>query len=156
MILIIPASVGILWAGCFFGALFARGFHRLIDSDDKREFDPNKSTRDLERVANLLKSGRHEEAVRSCEALKKSGDANVLVLETMLARAGIHQENSQKPKPLAEAYQLRAEGKIAEAEAILKSLLAENPANTDAALMLMALRSEHAPQRQGRGNPPVA
>ena len=138
LILIIPPSLGLLWCGCL-AALFARGFHRLVDHADNREYDPNQSARDLDRVASLLKSGRHEEAAQLCEALKKSGDANILVLETMLARAGIQQEGFKQPKPLAEAHRLRSEGKFSEAEMILKSLLVENLPNVDAALMLMQL-----------------
>ena len=97
LILIIPPSLGLLWCGCL-AALFSRGCHRLIDHPDDREFDPNQSARDLDMVASLLKNGRHEEAVQLCEELKKSGDANILVLETMLARAGIQQENSPRRK----------------------------------------------------------
>jgi tetratricopeptide (TPR) repeat protein len=138
LILIVPPVIGVLWAGCI-GELFSGGFHRLVDHADSREYDPNQGARDLDRVASLLKSGRHEEAAQLCETLKQSGDANILVLETMLARAGIQQESFKKSKPLAEAHQLRSEGKFAEAETILKSLLAENPANVDAALMLMRL-----------------
>jgi tetratricopeptide (TPR) repeat protein len=137
-ILILPVSIGLLWCGCL-AELFSRGFHRLIDSDDRREFDPNQSTRNLDMVASLLKSGRHEEAAQLCEALKKSGDANILVLETMLARSGILFDSGRKPKPLVEAHRLRSEGKFTEAETILQTLLAENPSNVDAALMLMRL-----------------
>ena len=138
LILIVPASIGILWAGCV-GALFAQGFHRLIDSDDRRKFDPDKSAREHDRVASLLKNGRHEEAAQLCAALKESGDANVLVLDALLARHGVQVETGRKPKPLAEAHRARMEGKCDVAEKILKSLLAENPANTDAALLLMRL-----------------
>jgi predicted Zn-dependent protease len=138
LILIVPPTIGILWAGCI-GALFAQGIHRVIDSDDRREFDANQSAHNLDMVASLLKSGRHEEAAQLCEGLKKSGDASILVMETMLARSGIQFETGRKPRPLAEAYRLRAEGKFDEAETILKSLLAENPSDVDAALMLMRL-----------------
>jgi tetratricopeptide (TPR) repeat protein len=138
LILIIPPSLGLLWCGCL-AELFARGFHRLVDHADNREYDPNQSARDLDMVASLLKSGRHEEAARLCETLKKSGDANILVLETMLARAGIQQEGFKQPKPLVEAHRLRSEGRFDEAEMVLRSLLAENPSNVDAALMLMRL-----------------
>jgi tetratricopeptide (TPR) repeat protein len=141
LILIVPPLLGVLWAGCL-AELFARGFHRLVDHPDNREYDPNQSARDLDRVAGLLKSGRHEEAAHLCEALKKSGDANVLVLETMLARAGVRQEGFKKSKPLVEAHRLRSEGKFDEAETVLKSLLAENPSNVDAALLLMRLYAQ--------------
>jgi tetratricopeptide (TPR) repeat protein len=136
LLLIVPPLLGVLWAGCL-AELFARGFHRLMDHADNREYDPHQSARDLDQVASLLKSGRHEEAAQLCEALKKSGGANILVLETMLARAGIRQDGFKQPKPLAEAHRLRSEGKFDEAETVLKSLLAENPSNVDAALMLM-------------------
>jgi tetratricopeptide (TPR) repeat protein len=137
-ILILPVSIGLLWCGCL-AELFSRGFHRLIDSNDRREFDPHQSASNLDTVASLLKSGRHEEAAQLCEALKKSGDANILVLETMLARSGIQFDSGRKPKPLVEAHRLRSEGKFTEAETILQTLLAENPSNVDAALMLMRL-----------------
>lgn len=135
---LIAGLMTIIWAGCL-TELGARAFHRLVDPEDKREFDPHQGARNLDQVASLLKSGRHEEAAQLCEALKKSGDASVLVLETMLARAGIRQEDFKKSKPLAVAHQLRSEGKFTEAETILQTLLAENPSNVDAALMLMRL-----------------
>ena len=141
LILIVPPLLGVLWAGCL-AELFARGFHRLVDHPDNREFDPGQGARDLDKVASLLKSGRHEEAAQLCETLKQSGDANILALETMLARAGIPQEGFKQSKPLAEAHRLRSEGKFDEAETVLKSLLGENPSNVDAALMLMRLYAQ--------------
>jgi len=135
---LIVGLLAIIWAGCI-TELGARFFHRLVDPEDKREFDPHQSARNLDMVASLLKSGRHEEAAQLCAALKNSGDANILVLETLLARSGIQFENDRKPKPLTEAYRLRSEGKFDEAAALLNSLLAENPSNVDAALMLMRL-----------------
>ena len=132
------ALLALLWAGCL-AELGARCFHRLVDPDDQREFDPKQSARELDRVTNLLKSGRREEAAQLCAALKESGDANVLVLETLLSRHGIQVETDRKPKPLAEAHRARMEGKFDESERILKSLLAENPSNVHAALMLMRL-----------------
>ncbi|HEX5398449.1 MAG TPA: hypothetical protein VFY06_05310, partial [Verrucomicrobiae bacterium] len=74
LIMIIPISVALLWRSCL-ASLFARGFHRLIDSDDGREFDPAKSDRNLDEVAGLLRHGRHEEAVKRVEELKRSGEA---------------------------------------------------------------------------------
>ena len=135
---LIAGLMAIIWAGCL-TELGARCFHRLVDPEDKREFDPHQSTHNLDLVASLLKNGRHEEAAQLCERLKKSGDANILVLETMLARSGIQFDSGRIPKPLVEAHQLRSEGKFTEAETVLKSLLLENPSNVDAALMLMRL-----------------
>jgi tetratricopeptide (TPR) repeat protein len=128
----------LLWAGCL-TELGAHLFHRLVDPEDQREFDPNQNAHNLDMVASLLKSGQHEEAAQLCETLKQSGDANILVLETMLARSGIQFDSGRKLKPLTEAYRLRTEGKHGEAETILKSLLAENPSNMDAALLLIRL-----------------
>jgi tetratricopeptide (TPR) repeat protein len=135
---LIVGMLTLVWAGCL-TEMGARCFHHLIDPEDRREFDPKQSDQNLDTVASLLKSGRHEEAAQLCERLKKSGDANILVLETMLARAGIRQEEFTAPRPLVEAHQLRSEGKFDEAETVLKSLLAENPSNLDAGLMLMRL-----------------
>jgi tetratricopeptide (TPR) repeat protein len=140
-LLFVIGMLAITWLGCL-GELFAGGFHHLIDPEDKPEFDPNKDIRNLDIVASLLKNGRNEEAVQFCQILKESGDANILVLETLLARSGIHFESGRKPKPLTEAYQLRSQGKFNEAEAVLNSLLVENPANVDAALMLMQLYAQ--------------
>ena len=109
LILIVPPSIGIMWAGCL-AELFSRGFHQLIDSDDKRKADPGKRARDLDRVASLLKNGRHEEAVRLCEELEESGDADVLVLETLLAREGVPRAGFKKSKPLVEARRLWSGG----------------------------------------------
>lgn len=135
---LIAGLMAIIWAGCL-TELGARCFHRLVDPEDKREFDPHQSTRNLDLVASLLKSGRHEEAAQLCERLKKSGDANILTMETMLARSGIQFDSGRKPKPLVEAHQLRSEGKFDEAETVLKSLLAKKPSDVDAAMMLMRL-----------------
>ena len=137
-LLVLPVSIGLLWCGCL-SELFSRGFHRLIDSDDRREFDPHQSARNMDMVASLLKRGQNEEAAQLCATLKESGDANILVMETLLARSGIRFENDRKPKPLTEAYRLRSEGKFDEAAALLNSMLVENPSNVNASLMLMRL-----------------
>lgn len=138
LLLLIVGLLALIWTGCV-TELGAGWFHRLVDPEDKREFDPHQSARNMDMVASLIKNGRNEEAVQLCEMLKESGDANVLVLETLLARNGIRFENAKKPRPLAEAHRLRSEGKFDEAAEILNSMLAENPSNVDAALMLMRL-----------------
>jgi hypothetical protein len=137
-LLLIVAFLTLFWVGCV-AELGARWFHRLVDPEPIGEFDPNKSVRELDEVASLLKNGRREEAVQLCEALKQSGSADVMVLETLLARAGIQRANFKKPKPLVEAHRLQSEGKFGEAETILQSLLADNPSDLHAALMLMRL-----------------
>lgn len=131
----------ILWGGCL-TELFARGFNSLIDPDDKREFDPKKSQRDLDAIASLIKHGHKDAAIQLCSELKESGAVSVTAMETMLEHLGVPQSAVQKPKPLIEASRLRREGKFSEAEALLKSLLLENPANVDAAMMLIRLYAQ--------------
>jgi tetratricopeptide (TPR) repeat protein len=138
LLLIIPITLALMWRGCL-SELGARWALRLVDSDDQREFDPRRSERDVHAVANLLKAGRNEEALKLSETLKKSGDANILVLEALLAREGISFDTGRKVNPLAVASGLCLEGKFTEAESVLNSVLAEKPSNLDAALMLMRL-----------------
>ncbi len=141
MVLLIVGLLALLWCGCLV-EMFARWFHHLIDPEDKRGFDPNQNLRDLDLVASLIQSGRKEEAIQLCQALKESGDVSVLTLETMLEHLGVKPDQVQKPRPLVEAYRLRLQGKFGEVEIILRSLLTENPANVDAAMMLMRLYAE--------------
>ena len=141
LLLLIAGLLALVWAGCA-AELGAHWFHRMIDPEDKGEFDPHQSARHLDMVASLIKNGRTEEAAQLCATLKESGDANILVLETLLARAGVHQESPKKPKPLIKAHRLRSQGKFEEAAEILNSMLAENPENVDAALMLMRLYAQ--------------
>jgi predicted Zn-dependent protease len=130
--------MALIWADCI-SELSARGFHWLIDPEDDREFDPHKSLRDLDAIASLIKNGQKEAAIQLCNELKESGDASVSAMETMLERLGVKQSIVQKSTPLNEASHLRLQGKFTEAETILKSLLLENPANADAAMMLIRL-----------------
>ena len=141
ILLFIAIAFFLLWHDCV-TELFARGFHWLVDPEDKREFDPNKNLRDLDTIASLIKNGRKEEAIQLCQMLKESGDASVLALETMLEHLGVRQEYVQKPRPLVEAYRLRSQGRFKEAELILNPLLKENPENLDAAMMLIRLYAQ--------------
>jgi tetratricopeptide (TPR) repeat protein len=133
--------LAIIWCGCI-SELFVSGFQWLIDPEDHREFDPHKSRRDLDTIASLIKNGRKEEAIQLCQMLKESGDVSILALETLLEHLGVRQDNIKTPKPLIEAYRLRSEGRLNEAEAILNSLLMQNPSNVDAALMLIRLYTQ--------------
>jgi lipopolysaccharide biosynthesis regulator YciM len=141
ILLVIGGMLALIWAGCI-TELFARWFHHLIDPEDKQEFDPNQTVRDLDKVASLIKNGRREEAVQMCQMLKESGDVSVLALETMLEHLGVKPESVQKPRPLTEAHQLRLQGRFQEAESILRPLLAEDPRNVDAAMMLMRIYAQ--------------
>lgn len=66
----------------------------------------------------------------------------ILALETTLEHLGVKQESVQKPKPLTEAYRLRMQERFQEAESILKPLLAEDPRNVDAVMMLMRVYAQ--------------
>ncbi|HZF00862.1 MAG TPA: hypothetical protein VE344_03100 [Methylomirabilota bacterium] len=131
----------IIWAGCI-GEMVAQGFTWLIDPHSNKEFDPKKNLRDMDTLAALIRDGRHDEAVQLYETLKGSGDGNVLTMEALLDRAGIPREHFRRSKPLFEAGRLQREGKFSEVETILKSLLTQNPANVDAAMMLMRLYAQ--------------
>jgi tetratricopeptide (TPR) repeat protein len=148
MLLVIGGMLALIWAGCV-AELFARGFHHLVDPADDQEIDPDKGLRDLDLIASLVKNGRREEAVQLSRKLRESGEVSMLVLETRLELLGIKLESVQKPRPLTEAYQLRMQGRFQEAESILKPLLAEDPRNVDAAMMLMRIyaQDQHHPQK---------
>ena len=136
--LIFVLPLALLWVGCL-SEWCAHGFHGLIDPEDRRRFDPHKSRRDLDMLATLVQSGRKEEAIQLCQMLKESGDVSVATLDTLLEHLGVKPDDAPKSRPLTEACRLRSRGKLSEAEAMLNSLLAENPANVDAALMLIRL-----------------
>jgi tetratricopeptide (TPR) repeat protein len=147
MLLVIGWMLALIWAGCV-AELFARGFHHLVDPADEREIDPDKGLRDLDLIASLVKNGRREEAVQLSRKLRESGEVSVLLLETRLEHLGIKLERVQKPRPLTDAYHLRMQGRFQEAESILKPLLAEDPRNVDAAMMLMRIYAEDLRQPQ--------
>jgi tetratricopeptide (TPR) repeat protein len=142
-VLFIPLLVAVVWAGCVAG-LYSHGFHRLIDPEfyDDREFDPEKEKRHLDALANLIQTGRRDEALRLCGELQRSGEVNPVTLDATREYLGEKPEHPPRFKPLAEAARLRAGGKFAEAEPLLRSLLAANPANLAAAMALMRLYAQ--------------
>ena len=71
--------------------------------------------------------------------MKKTGEVSLTTLEAALESLGVKQDTGRIINPLNEAARLRATGHFTEAETRLKALLAKNPADTDAALMLMRL-----------------
>ena len=139
--LVFALPLALIWCGCL-SELVSHGFHWLIDPEDHRDFDLHKNRRDLDMIASLIKNDRKDEAIQLCQMLKESGEVSVLTLETLLEHLGVKPDSAQTPKPLAEAYRLRSQGKLIEAEAMLNSLLAEDPANVAAALMLIRLYAE--------------
>ncbi len=148
--LVFSLPLAFLWFGCI-SELFARVFHRMIDPEDDREFDHKKGLREMDVIGDLIRSGRKDEAIRLCQMLKQTGDVNPSVLEMTLEHLGVPQQSVRRPKPLIEADRLRSQGRFQEAELILNSLLAQNPRNLDAAMMLMRLYAQdlHRPERAG-------
>ena len=55
-------AIAILWASCL-SELFARAFQVFVDHPDNREFDPILPTRELNRLAALVRDGLNEEAM---------------------------------------------------------------------------------------------
>jgi len=48
------ALIGVIWASCV-SELFARGFQRLVDPQDTRQFDPRQTAQDLDKLAMLVR-----------------------------------------------------------------------------------------------------
>jgi thioredoxin-like negative regulator of GroEL len=64
------------------------------------------------------------------------------LLEAKLEQLGLKQESVPRPRLLVEADRLRQQGRFQEAESILKPLLAKDPRNMDAAMMLMRVYAQ--------------
>jgi hypothetical protein len=143
LLLIIPPALALLLRSSVAEGL-THGLLQLIDPNlhDDRAFDPGKSRRYLDTIAHLIQNGRREEAVRLCEEFKQSGEVDRATLEMTLEFLGVPQKSALVPKPLAEARQLRAEGKFAAAEMRLQSQLAKNPADAEAAMLLVRLYAQ--------------
>jgi len=141
--LFLPVLVAfaILWAGCISEWMAGR-IHGLIDPEDKRAYYPQKGSRELDAVGDLIRSGRKQEAIRLCQMLLQHSDDNRAALEMTLHHLGVPQEQMKERKPLVEAHRLQQEGKFDQAEMILNSLLAENPSNVEAAMMLMRVYTQ--------------
>jgi len=146
--LVFSLPLAFVWFNCI-SELFAHAFHRMIDPEDDRDFDRKEGLREMDVIGDLIRSGRKDEAIRLCEMLKRTGGVNPSVLEMTLENLGVPQPHFQQPKPLLEADHLRSQGKFQEAELILESLLAQNPRNLDAAMMLMRLYAQdlHRPEK---------
>jgi tetratricopeptide (TPR) repeat protein len=142
-LLILPVSIALVLRSSV-SELFAHGFLQLLDPalHDDRELDLKRAQRYQDSIAHLIHHGKHAEAVRLCEELKKSGELDVATLETALEFLGVKPDRTALPQPLNKAAQLKAQGKFTEAEQALKSLLAKNPADPGAGLMLMRLYAQ--------------
>ena len=139
-LLIAPISIALVLRSSI-SEIFTHGLLGFLDPSlhDSREIDLKQGQRYQDAIAHLIHTGRKEEAVKLCEELKKSGELDEAMLADALEFLGVKQERAALERPLNHAARLRAEGKISEAEALLKSLLAKNPADTGAALLLLRL-----------------
>jgi thioredoxin-like negative regulator of GroEL len=142
--------LGVMWASCI-SELVSHRFRRLIDPGfhDERAFDPGKSRRYLDTIGHLIRNDRRDEAIKLCEELKQSSEVDLVTLETTLEFLGVKQERIKASKPVAEASRLRTQGKFAEAEQLLRSLLAKKPDDLEAALVLVRLYAQdlHQPEK---------
>jgi tetratricopeptide (TPR) repeat protein len=131
--------IGVIWASC--GAeFFARRFQKIVDPDDDREFDPKEPDRNMDQLGQLVRQGRVAEALDLCKKFEKSGEISPLTLEA--TRHHIYQDTlkSIETSPvLKEIRRLNDLGKFEEAESGLKQILATQPINWAAMLLLMRI-----------------
>ena len=139
----LSVAVGVVWAGCL-SELLSRWGRKFLDPGfhDDRPLDPGKGRRHLDTIAQLIQGGHRDAAIKLCEELKTSGEVNLATLELTLEFLGVRPERAQLPKPLAEAGQMRAQGKFAEAEKLLNASLKKNPEDLAAAMMLVRLYAQ--------------
>jgi len=140
-VIVFAVFLGVLWAGCL-SEFLSQKFRLLIDPEDKRQLDPKQSVRQLDLIAELVRRGRKADAIQLCESLKLTGEVDLPTLEMTLEHLGVPQTTTKKSSSLTVAGQLRREGKFTEAQQLLNSLLAENPRNVDAAMMLVRLYAQ--------------
>lgn len=141
--LVFSVLIGVTWASCL--SEFISGyFRRLLDPGffGGGKHDAGKSQRYLDTVAHLIRTGQRDAAIRLCEEIKQTGEVDIITLENMLEFLGVKQERKPVTAPLAEAARLRTSGRFAEAEQLLKSSLAKNPAAVGEAMMLMRVYAQ--------------
>ena len=133
----ILVTIAIIWAGCI-AEFFSGQFHKVVDPNDDREFDPRETERKLDLLAGLVKEGRVAEALDACKKLEESGEASALALEATFHHIyrGIL-DSIEKSPLLREAVRHESRGEFEPAEAQLKQILATQPNNWAAMLLLM-------------------
>lgn len=143
LLILIPVCIALVLRSSL-SELFTHGLLHLVDPQlyDDREFDPKKTQRYQDTIAHLIHTGQREEAIKLCEQLKQTGELDATTVENTLEFLGVKQERAQPVRPLVDAGRLRAQGKFGEAEQLLQSLLAKNPADDGAAIMLMRLYAQ--------------
>jgi hypothetical protein len=139
-VILIAVILAIIWAGCL-AELFSHGFRRFAFPElyDDRTCDTPKEQRHLDDLANLIQTGRRDEALKLCGEFQRSGEVNPVTLEATLEYLGAKPARAPLSKPLADAAQRRSSGDFSGAEQQLRSQLAANPENLAAAMALMRL-----------------
>jgi hypothetical protein len=147
VLLIIPVSIALLLRSSL-SEMFTRGLLGMIDPNlhDHRELDTEAARRHRDEISRLIREGKTAEAIQLCETLKQSGELDEATLVVTLEFLGVKQERVKISNPLNDAARLRADGKFADAEKLLRSLLEKNPGDTGAAMMLMRLYALEWPQ----------
>lgn len=139
----VPILIAIVMRSCV-SEIGTHGFLRFLDPSlhDTRTIDLKQAQRYRDTIAHLIHHGRKDEAIKLCEDLKQSGEVDMATLESTLEFLGVKQDRTSLVRPVAEAARLRAQGKYSEAEQRLKALLTKNPADADAAMLLMRLYAQ--------------
>jgi tetratricopeptide (TPR) repeat protein len=140
-VIFLVVVLAVIWAGCL-AELASHSFRWLIDPEDRRKYDPARNLRELDAVARLIREGKKAEAIQLCNVLKEGGEVDPVALELTLAHLGAPPPAAKKVNPLNAASRLRQQGKFPEAASLLNSLLAENPGNVDAALLLVRIYAQ--------------
>jgi len=141
LLVVIAVPLGIIWAGCL-SEFFARGFMKLVDSQDPRAFDPKSLSRELDELPRLVQTGRYEQGIALCNRVIAAGDGSALAMETMLCRiyGQMFTEPLTSPSPpLAEAQGLCRQRRFTEAASVLERCLKKRPGDLRAAAMLIRL-----------------
>lgn len=143
ILIIIPTAIAVVLRSSI-SEIFAHVFLRLVDPElqGSREFDPKKARRYQDAIAHLIHNGQREQAIKLCEELKVTGEVDILTLENTLEYLGVKQGGSTAVPPLVQADRLRKAGKFAEAEQVLRSLLAADRTDAGAGVMLIRLYAE--------------
>lgn len=146
-LLVVPMGIAVLLRGCI-TEIFAGAFLRMADPmmSDKGPFDPKKSQRYMDTVAHLARTGQRDQAIKLCEEFKRTGEVDQTTVDNMLEFLGVQQDHSRVRDPIAQARQLRAEGRFAEAEQSLRAMFVKKPDNFEAALLLIRIYMENLQQ----------
>jgi DNA-binding SARP family transcriptional activator len=143
LLLIIPISIALVLRSSL-AEIGSQGFLRMVDPTlhDDRELDSKRDGRYLDTIAHLIRNGRKDEAIRLCQEMKQTGELDPATLDMTLEFLGVKPGQTNVQSPANRAAQLRAQGDFSGAESLLKPLLVKNPADVQAALMLMRIYAQ--------------